>query len=203
MTESVFLDVLPRAAGTANRAGSDTLGQRSDEELVAGVVRREQRALEELVRRHGGWAARFAQRLCGEPQLAEEVVQSAFLRLWNHAERWEGRARFSTWFYRVVHNLCIDHLRRARTTYDALEDEFVDPAPTPPEQLERRQHGLEIQQALAQLPERQRAAIVLSHYEDCTQAEAAAILGISEGALESLLSRGRATLRTLLHDQRH
>lgn len=201
MTESAFLDVLPH--DTVNRAGSDTLGQRSDEELVAAVVRREQRALEELVRRHGGWAARFAQRLCGEPQLAEEVVQSAFLRLWNHAERWEGRARFSTWFYRVVHNLCIDQLRRARTSCDALEDELVDSAPTPPEQIERRQRGRGIQQALAQLPERQRTAIVLSHYEECTQAEAAAILGISEGALESLLSRGRATLRTLLHDQRH
>lgn len=130
-------------------------------------------------------------------------MQSAFLRLWNHAERWEGRARFSTWFYRVVHNLCIDQLRRARTIGDALEDELVDTAPTPPEQIERRQRGRGIQQALAQLPERQRTAIVLSHYEECTQAEAAAILGISEGALESLLSRGRATLRTLLHDQRH
>ena len=201
MTESVFLDALPR--GAANREGSNTLEQRSDEELVAAVVRREQRALEELVRRHGGWAARFAQRLCGEPQLAEEVVQSAFLRLWNHAERWEGRARFSTWFYRVVHNLCIDQLRRTRTDCDALEDELVDSALTPPEQLEQRQRGLGIRQALAQLPERQRAAIVLSHYEDCSQSEAAAILGVSEGALESLLSRGRATLRTLLHDQRH
>ena len=94
-------------------------------------------------------------------------------------------------------------LRRTRTNVDPLEESLADPAPTPPELLERRQRGLGVQQALAQLPQRQRSAIVLSHYEERSQAEAAAILDISEGALESLLSRARATLRTLLRDQRH
>jgi RNA polymerase sigma-70 factor (ECF subfamily) len=135
--------------------------------------------------------------------MAEDVVQAAFLRLWNHAGRWEGRARFSTWFYRVVHNLCIDQMRRQHRDFDPLADTLPDPAPGPHEQLEQEQRGLDVQQALARLPERQRAAIVLSHYQECTQGEAASILGISEGALESLLSRGRAALRLLLRDQRH
>lgn len=203
MAQSVLIVDLPRTADGTSADGVETLEQCSDEELVAALGQREQRALEELVRRHGSWAARFAQRLCGEPQLAEEVVQSAFLRLWEHPGRWEGRASFPTWFYRVVHNLCIDQLRRTRTNFDPLEESLADSAPTPPEQLERRQRGLGVQQALAQLPQRQRSAIVLSHYEERSQAEAAAILGISEGALESLLSRARATLRTLLRDQRH
>lgn len=175
---------------------------RSDEALVAAVARREERALETLVQRHGGWAARFAERLTGSPQQAEEVVQSAFLRLWQRAERWEGRSRFSTWFYRVVHNVAIDQRRRVRAVLEPLEDSLPDPRPGAAEQLEQERRDARVRAALAALPERQRSAIVLSHYEGRTQAEAAQILGISEGALESLLSRARAALRTVLAGER-
>jgi RNA polymerase sigma-70 factor (ECF subfamily) len=171
---------------------------RSDEELVAAVARGDTRALTELVQRHGNWAARFAERITGSPQYAEEVVQNAFLRLWQRAERWEGRSRFSTWFYRVLHNLAIDQQRTQRHGLDPLDESLPDPGASAEEQLERSRRDARVRAALARLPERQRGAIVLSHYEGCTQAEAAEILGISEGALESLLSRARASLRQAL-----
>lgn len=175
---------------------------RSDAELVREVARHDGRALHELVRRHGDWAARFAERLTGSPQQAEEVVQSAFLRLWQRADRWEGRSRFSTWFYRVVHNLAIDQLRARRQVMESLDESLPDSHPAVEDQVERTQRDARVRAALARLPERQRSAIILSHYEERTQAEAAEILGISEGALESLLSRARLALRQSLADER-
>jgi len=174
-----------------------------DEQLVAAIARHDQRALALLIERHGGWAARFAERLTSDAQTAEEVVQSAFMRLWQGAESWEGRSRFSTWFYRVVHNLAIDRLRRKRPGFEQLSDELEDNSPTPAQLLERNQRDARVRAALQRLPERQRAALVLRHFEDCSQAEAAQILGINEGALESLLSRGRASLREYLAAERH
>lgn len=178
-------------------------GDATDEALVAALAQREPRALEELLERHGGWAARFAERLTGNAHTAEEVVQNAFLRLWNNPGHWEGRSRFSTWFYRVLHNLAIDELRKCRDKHHVLDETLVDSSPTPPQMLERDRRDARVRAALDLLPERQRAALVLSHYEGRSQAEAASILGISEGALESLLSRARTALRHSLRDELH
>lgn len=189
--------------GTATGRAVTRIEDVPDEALVAAIARRDQRALAQLVQRHGGWAARFAERMTGSPQIAEEVVQNAFLRLWNSAERWEGRSRFTTWFYRVLHNLAVDELRRRRSGHEELDEALEDPAATPPQLLEHERRAARVRAALERLPERQRAALVLRHYEDCSQGEAAQILGISEGALESLLSRGRATLREQLRGELH
>jgi RNA polymerase sigma-70 factor (ECF subfamily) len=186
-----------RMAGTGTEPGA-----LDDATLVAAVARRDARALEVLVTRHGGWAARFAERLTGNAATAEEVVQDAFLRLWNNAERWEGRARFTTWFYRVLHNLAVDRLRLRNPQFEALDEALPDAGATPEQALEGERRDARVRAALGQLPERQRAALVLSHYEGLSQAEAAAVLQINEGALESLLSRARSRLRELLAAER-
>ena len=190
-------------AGSASERAVVGIEDVPDETLVAALARRDQRALAQLVQRHGGWAARFAERMTGDAQTAEDVVQNAFLRLWNSAERWEGRSRFTTWFYRVLHNLAVDELRRRRSGHEELDEALEDPAPAPPDVLERERRDARVRAALDRLPGRQRAALVLRHYEDCSQGEAAKILGISEGALESLLSRGRAALREQLRGELH
>ena len=177
-------------------------GTRDDAELVAAVARQDARALEALVARHGAWAARFAERLSGNAATAEEIVQDAFLRLWQNAERWEGRARFTTWFYRVLHNQAVDRLRLRRATLVELDESIEDTRPAPDRLLAREQRGARVRAALDRLPERQRAALVLSHYEGLSQVEAARVLGIGEGALESLLSRARAALRVHLASER-
>jgi RNA polymerase sigma-70 factor (ECF subfamily) len=188
--------------GIMSGSGDDTGTEPSDETLVAAVARGEERALELLIRRHGGWAARFAERLTGNAAMADEVVQNGFLKIWQKAGTWEGRSRFSTWFYRVLHNLAIDQLRAQRNDHDELDESLHDERAGPQRLAERDQRDARVRAALATLPERQRLALVLSHYEGCSQAEAAAILGIGEGALESLLSRARATLRNALSDER-
>lgn len=188
--------------GIMSGSGDDARTEPSDETLVAAVARGEERALELLIRRHGGWAARFAERLTGNAAMADEVVQNGFLKIWQKAGTWEGRSRFSTWFYRVLHNLAIDQLRAQRNDHDELDESLHDERAGPQRLAERDQRDARVRAALATLPERQRLALVLSHYEGCSQAEAAAILGIGEGALESLLSRARATLRNALSDER-
>lgn len=170
-----------------------------DHELMAAVGRRDGRAFARLVERHLGWALGFTERMLGGRHEAEDLVQTAFLRVWQGAALWEPNARFSTWLYRVLHNLCMDEFRRRRAVAsqpldDEIAESLVDERPAVEERVFATQRESRVRAALAQLPVRQRAALVLCYYEERSQAEAAGLLGVSEGALESLLSRGRATL---------
>lgn len=174
-----------------------------DHELMAAVARRDGRAFARLVERHLGWSLGFAERMLGARHEAEDLVQTAFLRVWQGAARWEPKAKFSTWLYRVLHNLCMDHFRARGTAQEALCEELADDAPGSEERLAGLQREARVRAALAALPQRQRAALVLCYYEECSQAQAAALLGVSEGALESLLSRGRAALRKWLQAELH
>jgi RNA polymerase sigma-70 factor, ECF subfamily len=176
--------------------------QPSDEALVRAIQHHDQRALAELLNRHGAWAVRFAERVTGNHETAEEVVQAAFLRVWEKAERWEGRSRFTTWFYRILHNLCVDRIRLRRVGFELLDESIADSAPSAEERLAGEQRDARVREALNRLPARQRMAITLSHYEECSQRDAAAIMGISESALESLLVRARCALREYLQQER-
>jgi RNA polymerase sigma-70 factor (ECF subfamily) len=170
-----------------------------DTDLVARAGRGDRAAAQALMARHLPKMLTVARRMLGSQSEAEDAVQDAFLKLWTHAGRWEpGRALFETWLYRVVLNKCYDRLRRKTTAKLDEAAEVVDPAPQADQLLQGSAVAKEIEAALAELPERQRAAIVLCHYQECGNIEAAEILGISVEALESLLSRGRRTLRARL-----
>jgi RNA polymerase sigma-70 factor (ECF subfamily) len=173
--------------------------------LMAAVGRGDERAYAALVERHLRWALRFVERLVGSRADAEDLAQVAFLRLWQGASAWQPSARFSTWFYRVLYNLCMDHFR-ARTRDAATEgpdEDIADEAPSHEERIAAVQRADRVKAALAMLPERQRAALVLCYYEELSQAESAAMMGISEGALESLLSRGRTTMKKHMQQELH
>jgi len=172
-----------------------------DAELVARVARGDRAAAQTLMHRHLPKMLGLARRMLGDSVEAEDAVQDAFMRLWTHAERWRpGQAKFETWLYRVTLNKCFDRLRRRPVSPLDAAMEVQDPAPSPDSELERAALSRQIEGALRALPDRQRAAIQLCHYQECGNIEAAEILGISVEALESLLSRGRRTLRArLLH----
>ena len=142
----------------------------------------------------------LARRMLNNPHEAEDVAQEVFLRVWREAGKWKpGAAKFETWMHRVALNLCYDRLRRRRehTDPDAGLD-VADPAPSMSEAWLAQQRAALVRAALAQLPERQRAAIALCHFEEMTNIEAAAALAISIEALESLLARGRRALKAAL-----
>jgi RNA polymerase sigma-70 factor (ECF subfamily) len=138
----------------------------------------------------------LATRMLRDASEAEDVAQEAFVRVWRHAGAWQpGRARFDTWLHTVVLNLCRDRLRRRREISGSELAEAIDPAANAEQGLIETERGEAVAQAIATLPERQREAILLVHYQELSGAEAAAALEISVEALESLLARGRRALR--------
>ena len=143
----------------------------------------------------------LAGRMLGDPVEAEDVAQETFVRAWKQARAWRpGAARFDTWLHRVTLNLCYDRLRRRREVVTDTPPERPDEGPAPDRGLEARDVGDRVAAAMAKLPDRQREAIVLCHYQELSNIEAAALMGVSVEALESLLSRGRRALRVALAD---
>lgn len=138
----------------------------------------------------------YAYRLLGDATEAEDVCQETFLRLWQQVERWEPRAKVSTWLFRVAHNGCVDRLRARRPTedYEAPAADSVSPSAL----TQRLDVARKVQAALSELPVRQRAALVMSHFEGMGNPEIAAVLGLTVDAVESLLARARRTLREQL-----
>jgi len=168
-----------------------------DATLMAAAIQGDVSAYRELVNRHVRGIHAFVYRMLGSRAEAEEVCQESFLRLWTSGKTYGARAKPSTWLYRVAHNLAVDRLRRRREA----ASEQIDEAPAsgrPSLHLYDKQLAEAVQRALDQLPERQRAAISLVHYQGMSSAEAAEVLGIKLRALESLLARGRRQLRELL-----
>jgi RNA polymerase sigma-70 factor (ECF subfamily) len=164
--------------------------------LMRRVKDQDVAAYRELVEAHLPRVARFAERFLGNKAEAEDVAQETFLKLWTAASTFTPQqARPSTWLFRIAHNLCIDRWRKRRVETALPETSGSD---RPSGLFARKQTSEAVARALGELPERQRAAITLVHYEGMAAAEAAGVLEISVEALESLLSRARRTLRERL-----
>jgi RNA polymerase sigma-70 factor (ECF subfamily) len=186
------------AAAVVVATGSERLAEPEDEnELMRRIGRADAAAYRIMANRHLAPVTGFAERMMGNRTEAEDVAQDTFLKLWTEAVRWTPRAKPSTWLYRIAHNLCIDRLRRRREDgADALDRQSAGDRPSA--LLERKETAIKVAQALARLPERQCAAITLVHYHGMASSEAAEVLEVSIEALESLLSRGRRSLREQL-----
>jgi len=173
----------------------------ADDELVLRIGKGDPAAFRALVARKLGRILALAHRMLGDAVEAEDVAQETFLRAWKQAATWRpGAAKFDTWLHRVALNLCYDRLRRRRErTSDSLP-ELEDPGPGPDRGLQAADVGSRVNASLQTLPARQREAIVLCHYQELGNIEAAALMQVSVEALESLLSRGRRALRAALAD---
>jgi RNA polymerase sigma-70 factor (ECF subfamily) len=170
----------------------------SDEELMRRVAGGDERAFRTLARRCLPSTIGLARRILASPADAEEVAQEAMLRVWTTAPRWRPQAKFRTWLYRVVVNLCLNRKRRVPFASLADAGDPPDPRPDAAAQLERDQRDHAIAEAIARLPERQRIAIVLTYGEGLGNVEAAAVLGTTRSAVETLLVRAKQSLRRQL-----
>lgn len=172
----------------------------ADASDLARVAKADEAAFRLLVARHVSAVQAVGRRILGDEAEAEDVAQETFLRLWRNAATIEvGPAGVRPWLNRVAQNLCLDRIR-ARRTEPEPTDEPPEVATAPEQQrgLEEADLGAKVRKALGQLPERQRLALVLFHYQGMSQNEAASALDISAEALESLLARARRTLKAAL-----
>lgn len=179
----------------------------SDEDLLTAYAAGDARAARDLIQRLAPRLLALARRMLADPVEAEDIVQESLLRLWQIAPRWEpGAATPATWVYRVALNLATDRLRRRAGGRRGLAlDEVDEPPDQSPAVLDRiiaadRMQALDL--ALARLPDRQRAAVVLRHIEGMSNPEIAAQLDIGVEAVESLTARGKRRLADLLSAQR-
>jgi RNA polymerase sigma-70 factor (ECF subfamily) len=170
--------------------------------LLAAAGDGDAAAFRALVDRHLSGVLAVARRMLRDDAEAEDVAQEALLRLWRSAEAIEvGAHGLRPWLRRVVSNLCVDRMRSGRRLSVVEEvPEQTEPA-TQLAQVEANEVSKRVDAALKELPDRQRMALTLFHYEGLSQIEVGRIMGISDEAVESLLARARRSLKTSLRDE--
>ncbi|PDT89806.1 RNA polymerase sigma-70 factor [Bradyrhizobium sp. Y36] len=170
-----------------------------DSELLDRLATGDEAAFRTLVERHIDRAYAIALRIVGNAADAEDVVQDTMLKIWSHRGRWQhGRAKFSTWLYRVISNRCIDLRRKPRTENVETVPEIADGQPGAVEIIERNELNGMLELAMQRLPEQQRIAVIFSYHENMSNGEIAEVMDTTVAAVESLLKRGRQQLRQLL-----
>ena len=170
-----------------------------DSELLAKLAAGDEAAFRMLVERHIDRAYAIALRIVGNAADAEDVVQDTMLKIWSHRGRWQhGRAKFSTWLYRVISNRCIDLRRKPRTENVDTVPEVADGQPDAADIIERNELNSMLELAMQRLPEQQRIAVIFSYHESMSNGEIAQVMDTTVAAVESLLKRGRQQLRQLL-----
>ncbi len=170
-----------------------------DSELLDKLATGDEVAFRMLVERHIDRAYAIALRIVGNAADAEDVVQDTMLKIWSHRGRWQhGRAKFSTWLYRVISNRCIDLRRKPRNENVETVPEVADSQPGAVEIIERNELNGMLELAMQRLPEQQRIAVIFSYHENMSNGEIAQVMDTTVAAVESLLKRGRQQLRQLL-----
>ena len=179
---------------------AQTLENLSDESLMERVQQNDHQAFSVLVRRRTDMFYAAAYRVVMNQQDAEDIVQDAFLKIWDRPHLWkEGKgAKFTSWFYRIVMNLSIDKVRQHKKVKISDVEELVSDKNSQEKDLVLDEEQKILEKAIKNLPEKQMIALNLCFYEGISNKEAAEIMKISVKALESLLMRAKAGLKDSL-----
>ncbi|HJO12068.1 MAG: sigma-70 family RNA polymerase sigma factor [Gammaproteobacteria bacterium] len=171
----------------------------TDEELMLAICNGDESAFHTIVRTHHKPLSHYAFRILGSKKDTEDITQETFLRLWINADKWQpGKSKLSTWLHRIAHNLCIDYLRKKdNAETEELDDHAVAGAENNTK-LEQSSELERLNKALGGLPDNQKNALVLCHYQGFSNKEAAAIMGVSVKAVESSIARAKRSLRKQL-----
>jgi len=181
----------------------------SDNELLAYLQQGDHQAFSILVDRHAKKFYRLAFRFLNSCEPSQDVVQDAFLALWEHPERWNPNrnTRFTTWFYRIIVNRSLDLLKKKggsaqeETPHKDLEVAQYDSSPQESQLLDGERHH-QLTTAIALLPKNQQIAINLCFFEDMSNKEAAEIMEINLKALQSLIMRAKSNIRKQLSKEK-
>jgi RNA polymerase sigma-70 factor (ECF subfamily) len=188
-------DVTPGAKPGTGWRGAD----REDEALLVRVAAHDAAAFRLLVDRHLPRLILLARRLLRDEAEAEDLAQEALFRLWRQGESLDiGPMGVGPWLKRVVSNLAIDKLR-VRGRFDVTDEVPEQPqAADQLRRLERQELADKVEDALRRLPDRQRLALTMFHYEGLSMQEVGTMMGVSAEAIESLLARARRALKVAL-----
>jgi len=181
----------------------------ADARLMTEVAGGSETAFASLVDRYQTRVLGLAYRYLGDRDRAEDLAQEAFLRVYKARERYEPRAKFSTWLYRIVVNLCLNELRWRKgkkamalavstETSSNLNVDVLDEEREPHEALEEEELAVKIREIIGTLPENQRIAILLNKYEGLSYQEVAESMETSVMAVKSLLTRARVKIKERL-----
>jgi RNA polymerase sigma-70 factor, ECF subfamily len=175
----------------------DTFSQLNDEFLIGHVYEGNHDAFAEIVHRHSKRFYAIAYRIIFNKDDAEDIVQEAFLKLWAKRVFWDKtrEAKFTTWFYKVVVNLCLDHNKKKKPEPFFEDMQIEDTQQGQDALLQRKQQQAVLNRFIQELPERQQLALNLCFYEGLSNQEAAEIIGVNLKALQSLLMRAKMTLK--------
>jgi RNA polymerase sigma-70 factor (ECF subfamily) len=187
---------------------SDGSDERSDEVLVEASLAGDEAAFAQLVRRYQRRLTAFLAQLVGDLELARELTQEAFIRAWSALERYDPTYRFSTWLFRIGHNLGIDHLRRRRvqttplTRQDRDGDEvdvvLLDRSKDPFGHLENRELAEALRTAINELRPEYRELVLLRHFAGLSYQDIADLKGMPLGTVKNKLFRTHSVLRRVL-----
>ena len=178
--------------------------EHSDEELVAKAKKNDRRAFEVLINRHEKMVFNLAYRMLGNREDAEDAAQDSFIRLYHSIAKFRGQAKFTTWLYRIVSNVCLSKLSAsaARQNFveldaetEAIYSDVSDWKNTPENILLKEESKQIVRELVRLLPPAYRVVINLYHLEGSSYAEIAQILGLPEGTVKTHLFRAREALK--------
>jgi RNA polymerase sigma-70 factor (ECF subfamily) len=179
----------------------------TDHDLMCKFQAGDVSAFEQLMCKHQKSVINTIYRFIGNRAKAEELAQEVFLKVYNSAQKYKPKAKFSTWLYKITSNLCLNELRKKRfeTVSLSLDDlgeetnDLIDAKQIPPDiALEKNERVALIKKALESLPEKQRMALILREYNDLSYKEIAEVMRCSVASVQSRLQRAKATLKEKL-----
>ncbi len=170
----------------------------SDAFLLQAAGQGDLASFSRIVDRHQTWAWRVAYRFTGYEEDASDIVQEAFLRLFDASGRYRPKAKFRTYFYRIITRLCLDRAKKKQPLLLETIPDTPDSSPDATDTMMRQETAIAVRAALDALPPNQRLAIVLRYYENLGYEDIASAMETTTKAVERLLARGRERLRDVL-----
>ena len=175
--------------------------EEDERQIIERILAGSDLAFQKILDLHTQRIFNYVRRMTSNSIEAEDLAQETFIRFWVSRDRFDpDRVKLTTWLHRIAHNLCIDYFRR-RQLQERQVPVQSDSQDSPDTDYELSIRAAVVNKALMTLSERQRSAIVLCHYQNFSQHDAAHILGLSVHALESLLRRGRSKLKQMLAEE--
>ena len=174
--------------------------ERDDQALVTACQAGDKEAFSEIVERHRRSVYQVCYRFVNNHEDASDLTQDTFLRAWKGLANFKGEAALSTWLYRIAVNVSLNRVGTRRPAVEPLDsDRFVDDkSDAPGAQLFRAERAEAVRRAIAQLPDKQRATLILRTYQELSHQEIADILGSSVGAVKANFFHALANLKKIL-----